>query len=201
MATNAGQFLRLKKLTGKEIVQVAMKHNLRELQKELGAGSHIDASRTKLNQIIAGPDTAEKVKQLADRLMLEAEVPNLRNDAVRAIEIIFSLPPVSSINHGQFFDDALAWSIEYFKVPILSAVMAWDSDRGEFISKTDPSKPSVRDGAKREVDRLPIANDLLAQKIGLLSAISFSTYFATIANNHKGRPVTWMSKFAIGAAD
>ncbi|MDD2744568.1 MAG: plasmid recombination protein [Rhodocyclaceae bacterium] len=123
MATNNGQFLRLKKLTGKEIVQVAMKHNLRELQKELGAGSHIDASRTHLNKTIAGLDTAVAVKELADRLMLEAKVPNLRKDAVRAIEIIFSLPPVSTINHGEFFDDALAWSIQYFNVPVLSAAI------------------------------------------------------------------------------
>ena len=117
------QFLRLKKLTGKNIVRVAAKHNLREIQAEIGADSHIDAMRSCKNRTIAGPESADQIEQLSERLMLEGKVPKLRKDAVRGIEIVFSLPPVSAIDNAAFFADSLEWSRQYFKAPVLSAVI------------------------------------------------------------------------------
>lgn len=117
------QFLRLKKLTGKNIVRVAAKHNLREIQAEIGADGHIDAMRSCKNRTIAGPESADLIEQLAERLMLEGKVPKLRKDAVRGIEIVFSLPPVSAIDNAAFFADSLEWSRRYFKAPVLSAVI------------------------------------------------------------------------------
>lgn len=120
------QYLRLKKLTGRDIVRVAAKHNLRELQSELGAGSHIDHTRIGLNQILVGADNAAGVAADAERLMQEAGVGNLRRDAVRGVEIIVSLPASSAIDRETFFSDSLAWVRSFFSVPVLSAVVHLD---------------------------------------------------------------------------
>lgn len=124
---NAGrQYLSVKKLTGRDIVRVATRHNLRELQAELGAGSHIDHTRIGLNQVLAGPDTAAGVAADAEGLMRDAGLGNLRRDAVRGVEIIVSLPASSAIDPTAFFSDALAWVRRFFSVPVLSAVVHRD---------------------------------------------------------------------------
>jgi hypothetical protein len=120
------QYLRLKKLSGRDIVRVAAKHNLRELQAELGAGSHIDHTRIRLNQVLAGADTAAGVAADAEHLMRDAGVGNLRRDAVRAIEIIVSLSVSSTADLSLFFSDSLDWVNDFFSVPVLSAVIHRD---------------------------------------------------------------------------
>ena len=120
------QYLSIKKLTGKDIVRAAAKHNLRELQAEMGAASHIDPSRSGLNQVIAGSDHAAGVDAEGKRLMREAEVGKLRRDAVRAVELIISLPTSSSIDPVVFFSNSLSWVRSYFGVPVLSAVIHLD---------------------------------------------------------------------------
>lgn len=120
------QYLRLKKLTGRDIVRIAAKHNLRELQAELGAESHIDHTRIGLNQVIAGASTAAEVAASAERLMLDANIGNLRKDAVRGVEIVVSLPAVSNIDPTAYFADSLAWVRGFFNVPVLSAVIHLD---------------------------------------------------------------------------
>ena len=120
------QYLRLKKLSDRDIVRVAAKHNLRELQAELGAGSHIDHTRIGLNKVVAGADTAAGVAAEAERLMRDAGVGTLRRDAVRAVEIVVSLPAVSTVDHSAFFSDSLAWVTGFFAVPVLSAVVHHD---------------------------------------------------------------------------
>ena len=120
------QFLRIKKLTGKGIVRTAMRHNLREIQSELGADSHIDATRSTLNAVLAGEDGAGDVSEYADTLMQQAGVKTLRKDAVRALEIVVSLRPMATINQSAFFGDALAWVEQFYKSPVLSAVVHHD---------------------------------------------------------------------------
>lgn len=120
------QYLRLKKLTGKDIVRIAAKHNLRELQAELGAESHIDHTRIRLNQVIAGAATAAEIAASAERLMQDAHIGNLRRDAVRGVEIVISLPAVSNIDPTAYFADSLIWVRSFFNVPVLSAVIHLD---------------------------------------------------------------------------
>jgi len=122
MAT-ASQILRIKKLRGPNIIRVAAKHNLREIQAEIGAGGDIDASRIHLNTVIAGALTADDVFNYADHLMSESNIKRLRKDAVRGLEIVVSLPPTSTANRSLFFDDVLAWVKEYYALPVLSAVV------------------------------------------------------------------------------
>jgi hypothetical protein len=121
-------FLRIKKLTGKNIIQVAAKHNCRELAAEIGitADSHIDPNRIRHNIILRGADTAAGIAGAAQSLMDDAEVKPLRKDAVRALEIIFSLHAESTIAHRPYFEDATRWAENYFNVPAISSIIHLD---------------------------------------------------------------------------
>lgn len=119
------QFLRIKKLTGKAIVEVAARHNHREILAELGAapGGHINPARVGLNRVLRGPGTASAVASHARALMEDAGVKAMRKDAVLALEIIFSLPPNSSVDHDLFFNESVQWTEHYFAAPVISAIV------------------------------------------------------------------------------
>lgn len=121
-------FLRMKGLKGKAIIVTAAKHNLREILAELGGdqGATIDPSRTLLNCILRGPVTAAGVASEARALMATAGIATLRKDALRGLEIIFSLPAGTTVDQRAFFDDALSWAEQWFSVPILSAIVHAD---------------------------------------------------------------------------
>ena len=120
-----GHFLRMKGLKGKAIIVTAAKHNLREILAELDGnqGAAIDPSRTPLNCILRGPTTAAGVASEARALMATAGIATLRKDALRGLEIIFSLPTGATVDQSVFFDDALSWAEQWFSVPILSAIV------------------------------------------------------------------------------
>lgn len=122
------QFLRIKKLTGKGIVLKAAKHNLREIAAEIGAQKHIDPSRIGNNIVLHGAVTAEGVAQAAQVIMEEANVRPLKVNAVRALEVIFSLPADTSTDQRKFFSDATQWVVEHFGVPLLSSVIHSDEE-------------------------------------------------------------------------
>lgn len=121
-------FLRMKGLKGKAIIVTAAKHNLREILTELDGnqGAAIDPSRTPLNCILRGTATAAGVASEARALMAAAGIATLRKDALRGLEIIFSLPAGTTVDQRAFFDDALAWAEQWFSVPILSAIVHAD---------------------------------------------------------------------------
>ncbi|MFC0169346.1 plasmid recombination protein [Pseudoduganella danionis] len=121
--TAESHFLRVKKLVGAGIVRAAAKHNLREIAAELGADGHIDVSRIVYNLVLAGADSAEMIAKESQTALKAAGVTKLRRDAVRVVELVFSLPLATQIDQRQFFVDAVSWAGEYFKVPILSAVV------------------------------------------------------------------------------
>ncbi|MBX9849173.1 MAG: plasmid recombination protein, partial [Rhodocyclaceae bacterium] len=119
------QFLRIKKLTGKAIIEVAARHNCREILAELGAapGGHIDPARVSLNRVLRGHGTAAAVASEAQALMDAAGIKATRKDAVMALEIIFSLPPESPIDHDRFFNESVQWTGQYFAAPVISAIV------------------------------------------------------------------------------
>jgi hypothetical protein len=114
------QFVSIKKLTGSGIVAVASKHNLRELG--LSHGTHIDLRKSASNRILRGPDNAAAVAELARSLMDAAGVTTLRKDAVRALEIVFSLPASSGIDAHDFLVRSVAWVEQHFGAPVISAI-------------------------------------------------------------------------------
>ena len=98
----------------------AARHNLREIQAEMGADGHIDAQRMVDNVRMAGPATATEVQDMADTLLAGAGIVGLRRDHVQAIEVVFSLPPLA---HGQmeYFAKCLTWLREALPLPLLLA--------------------------------------------------------------------------------
>ena len=124
---SAAAFLRVKKLKGGGIVLAAARHNLREIQAELGVGGSIDPVRMHLNVVVHGPGNAADVAALAKTRMQAAGVGKLRKDAVQAIELVFSLPPGSAVDTCRYFADCLAWVGARFGADnILSAVAHHD---------------------------------------------------------------------------
>ncbi len=117
------QLLRAKKLKEAGIIAAAARHNLRELQAELGADSHIDPLKTCLNIVLRGADNATGVANVAVQLMEQANLKPLRKDAVRGLEVIVSLRPLSGIDEANYFDAAVLWVEIFFEIPILSAVI------------------------------------------------------------------------------
>ena len=119
------QFLRIKKLTGKTIIEVAARHNHREILAEQGVvqDGHINPARIGLNRVLHGPGTAAAVASEAQALMDAAGIKATRKDAVRALEIIFSLPPESSIDRDRFFNESVQWAGQYFAAPVISAIV------------------------------------------------------------------------------
>jgi hypothetical protein len=107
----------------------AARHNLREIQAELGAHSHIDSSRTHLNEVLVGPIAAQGVLERSSSLMLEAGVvaSRLRKDFCQAVEIVFSLPSDTDVDTRAFFQRCVQWAGERFDAKaIMSAVVHYD---------------------------------------------------------------------------
>lgn len=118
---SAAAFLRVKKLTGANIVKTAAAHNHRAIAAEVGGASHIDASRCALNVHIAGPDTPAGAAEMAQVLMGAAGVGKLRKDAVRAVEVVFSLPAGGAgVDAPAYFAQCLEWAGVTFG-PVLTA--------------------------------------------------------------------------------
>jgi hypothetical protein len=106
-------FMRVKKLKGANIVSVASAHNLRELHAGIGA-DNIDPQRSHQNTVLVGPTTAKGVAALAKARMEGEGIVKLRKDAVRAIELVFSLPGTHTADSERFFADCVAWSCRRF---------------------------------------------------------------------------------------
>ncbi|MBV7539469.1 plasmid recombination protein [Acidovorax sp. sic0104] len=114
----------MKKLKREGIIKSASQHNLRDNHAQL---DRIDPTRTAQNVVLAGPSDAEGVNRRANALMAEAGVRKLRVDAVRALELLFSLPAGHAGASGGFFPACLQWARDkYGSEQILSAVVHLD---------------------------------------------------------------------------
>lgn len=102
----------------------AARHNLREIQAELGSVGRIDPGRSATNAILAGPADAAQVQALAVSLLAVAGLnpAAMRRDHVQALEFVFSLPPSSGVDPAAYFDRCLAWLAQALPLPVLSAV-------------------------------------------------------------------------------
>jgi hypothetical protein len=135
----------------------AARHNLREIQAERGADSHIDASRIVENVLLAGPGTAEGVQALAGEWLAGAGVDAsaLRRDHCQAIEVLFSLHEQSGIEPVAYFRRCLEWVSTEMRLPILSAVIHMDEKTPHCHALLLP----VREG--KHVGSYPIARQEL----------------------------------------
>jgi hypothetical protein len=104
----------------------AARHNLREIQAELGASGHIDPRRMADNVILAGPATAKAVQALANELLSKVDTSKLKRDHVQAIEAVFSLPPRTAIEPMLYFESCLKWLRIALPLPVLLATAHHD---------------------------------------------------------------------------
>jgi hypothetical protein len=104
----------------------AARHNLREIQAELGARGHIDPRRMTDNVILAGPATSAEIQALAADLLALVDTSKLKRDHVQAIEIVFSLHPGSPVEPMAYFAKCLEWLRVAVPLPVLQAVVHMD---------------------------------------------------------------------------
>jgi hypothetical protein len=104
----------------------AARHNLREIQAELGASGHINPRRMANNVTLAGPATAAQVQAMADELLAAVGTSKLKRDHVQAIEVVFSLPPEAPVEPLAYFSRCLAWLRLAVPLPVLLATVHRD---------------------------------------------------------------------------
>lgn len=117
--TSTGSFLfKISVINSLAQLKASFKHNRREIQKELGANSHIDPQKICLNYTLS---ESVKTDDLIQRVKNSIEVheeqirKRIRRDAVLAIEVLFSIPLAGhKINADEYFKDCLQWTIEQF---------------------------------------------------------------------------------------
>lgn len=102
----------------------AAKHNKRELAPELEARGRIDGARTRLNYSLAGAADVDGIVALVLKLMADigTSPDERRRDYCQAVEIVFSLPPTTTIDTTRYFADCVDWCSDRFGADnILSA--------------------------------------------------------------------------------
>ena len=99
-------------------LKVSFRHNRREIQKELGSHSHIDAQKVFLNYTLSDSiKTDDLIQRVKDSIEVYEEHTGkrIRRDAVLAIEVLFSIPIARpDIVTDVYFKDCLAWTVEQF---------------------------------------------------------------------------------------
>lgn len=120
------QVILVGKIKGKATFIAAARHNLREIQAELGADSHITPTKSHLNVVSRGGQTSVEVLAHAEQLMHAAGIRNLRKDVVFAVEYLFSLPPETRVDVQAYFDASIEWLTSHICCPIVSAVIHLD---------------------------------------------------------------------------
>ena len=113
--------IRIKKLTGSQMVNVAAAHNKRERWSQQSTNSQ--CSTVEENEVVCGPSTATAVADDARRKILQAGITKIRKNAVYAIELIATLKSGTGIDEHAFFIDCLSWVAVRFGGPenVLSA--------------------------------------------------------------------------------
>lgn len=104
----------------------AARHNLRQIQAELGANGHINPRRMVENITLAGPATAAQVQTMADELLAAVDTSKLKRDHVQAIEVVFSLPPDAHVEPLAYFSRCLEWLRLAVPLPVLLATVHRD---------------------------------------------------------------------------
>lgn len=134
----------------------AARHNLREIQAEMGAVGRIDPMRSASNIVLHGPSTAGEVQAQADAMLADAGIDGskLRRDHCQAIEVVFSLPTEAPVSdRAAYFARCLRWLGESTGLPVLSAVVHNDETEQHLHALLLPIKGCAHVGRKPIADR------------------------------------------------
>lgn len=140
----------------KQTLLSAARHNLRDIQKECGADSHIDATRICFNKILAGPDAPAGIVAIAQSLMDGIGYTPKRKDYTQAHEVLITLPESTTVDAGRFFPFCLDFLVAHFgHDAILSAIVHNDEGaphlhvllmpiaNGQYVGSALITKPSL----------------------------------------------------------
>ena len=120
------QLLSVKKLKSLDILKNCLKHNLRQIPRELGENRHIDSKRCSLNQnLVGGSDPSSMVSEVAANIV-SATGKKLRRNGVLALEYLISLRPNTTVDINGYFPEVIEWLDDYLGCPIISAVVHLD---------------------------------------------------------------------------
>ncbi len=95
-------------------LRAAVAHNKRDNQNEIACLPHIDQDRTHRNSSLLEPETVDGALARMNARLADAGRKKLRRDAVRAIELIFSLPVDHGVDAEEFFGECLRWAAAEF---------------------------------------------------------------------------------------
>jgi hypothetical protein len=106
--------LRMDTMRGEAAALVAARHNKREIAAELGAGSHIDPSRTGRNVCLLGlrgaSDVSARWHEVADS---PGAVEKRRRNTATVVEVLFSLPRGAAVDVLAYFRACLEWAVSH----------------------------------------------------------------------------------------
>jgi len=129
----------------------AARHNLREIEAELGPFGHIDRALIHRNEVLAGSASADGVVAYARALADVAgiDLSTLRRDYVQAVEFIFSLPATTTVDCTRYFRLCVDWLAERFgRDNVLSAVIHRDEAAPHTHVLVNPFIDGKRAGSK-----------------------------------------------------
>ena len=120
------QLLSVKKLKSIDLLKNALKHNLRQIPRELGENRHIDPEKCSLNLNLAGGTDPTKIAHETKAKIVEATGKKLRRNGVLALEYVVSLRPNTVVDINGYFPAVIEWLEDYLGCPIISAVVHLD---------------------------------------------------------------------------
>jgi hypothetical protein len=117
-----------KPMTPRRHLEVALKHNLREIVADRGPYGNIDPCKIACNYILHGSDTSVAAMADAAQIVSTADTRGrkLRSDTLWGIEVVFTALPRADADLRSYFADCTKWAAEAFKVPVLSSVVHLD---------------------------------------------------------------------------
>jgi hypothetical protein len=120
------QLLSVKKLKSIDLLKNALKHNLRQIPRELGENRHIDPEKCSLNLNLVGGTDPVKIARDTEAKILVATGKKLRRNGVLALEYLVSLRPNTVVDINGYFPAVIEWLEDYLGCPIISAVVHLD---------------------------------------------------------------------------
>ena len=136
----------------------AARHNLREIQAELGSVGRINPMRSASNSVLRGSASAAEVQALAVALLAAQGInpDKLRKDHCQAIECVFSLPPDAIVtDRAAYFARCLKWVAGAMHLPVLSAVVHRDESAQHLHVLLVPLKDRAHVGSSA-IDRIAL---------------------------------------------
>jgi hypothetical protein len=174
------QVIRLGKIKSNMKLLAAFRHNLREIQKELGADSHIDSKKSSNNILLRGGQTSNSCFDTYKSLLKTAGITTLRKDAVLCVEYLFALSANTSISIDDYFEESVQWLENYTGCRVLSAVIHLDENAPHMHVLLMPLRDGRMQGSKLAGNRQTIHAlkrdhfEKVAKNFGLQQSISLS---------------------------